>query len=160
MYGKKNKNHIFWLQKSRSFVVRVAICPRFEHDFIALLASSYTHRHTHIDIEDSFFSLRKRKLLLNARECISDMAYCLVCYNYKQKQFWIGILMTKQIVAYFKPIWIIFLGEMQLGKLWMPSLLLVSVRAHTITHIAPELMHNATFFSPHRQWNIAVPGST
>lgn len=59
-----------------------------------------------------FFPLGKENYFWAQRECISGMAYCLVCYNYKQKQFWIGILMTKQIVAYFKPIWIIFLGEM------------------------------------------------
>lgn len=53
--------------------------------FGASLASSHECG-LNIKTQGSFFPLRKGKLLLNTRECISDMAYCLVCYNYKQKQ--------------------------------------------------------------------------
>lgn len=77
-------------------------------------------------------SLRKRKLLLSTRECISSMAHCLVCYNYEQRQLWIGILMTKQIVAYFQPIWMIFLGgECGCCSEWVNAVFVeVNVRTH------------------------------
>lgn len=106
-------SHLWHFCNGRAFGVSVPALKWFQCHWLVVMDVAWTlKKYKKKKTRQLFSPSGKENYFWAQRECISGMAYCLVCYNYKQKQFWIGILMTKQIVAYFKPIWIIFLGEM------------------------------------------------
>lgn len=70
-----------------SFVVQAIFnpLPCVWNNFSTLVAASSRRGLNIKEHTAASFPLRKRKLLVSTRECISDMAHCLVCYNYEAK---------------------------------------------------------------------------